>query len=50
MAIRLAIGTIPTVSLNWRITSGLFSPITRERRQQILLQSANRRKNPDLDN
>jgi glycoside/pentoside/hexuronide:cation symporter, GPH family len=49
-AIRLAIGPIPTVSLIGGLILAYFYPITRERHQQILLQLAERRKNPDSDN
>jgi glycoside/pentoside/hexuronide:cation symporter, GPH family len=44
MAIRLAIGPIPTVSLIGGLILAYFYPITRERHQQILLQLAERRK------
>jgi glycoside/pentoside/hexuronide:cation symporter, GPH family len=44
MAIRLAIGPIPTISLIGGLILAYFYPITRERHQQILLQLAERRK------
>jgi glycoside/pentoside/hexuronide:cation symporter, GPH family len=44
MAIRLAIGPIPTISLIVGLILAYFYPITRERHQQILLQLAERRK------
>jgi glycoside/pentoside/hexuronide:cation symporter, GPH family len=44
MAIRLAIGPIPTISLIGGVILAYFYPITRERHQQILLQLAERRK------
>jgi glycoside/pentoside/hexuronide:cation symporter, GPH family len=47
MAIRLAIGPIPTISLIGGLVLAYFYPITRERHQQILLQLAERRKLPD---
>jgi glycoside/pentoside/hexuronide:cation symporter, GPH family len=44
MAIRLAIGPIPTISLIGGLILAYFYPITRERHQQILLQLAERRR------
>jgi glycoside/pentoside/hexuronide:cation symporter, GPH family len=44
MAIRLAIGPIPTISLIGGLILAYFYPITREKHQQILLQLAERRK------
>ena len=44
LAIRLAIGLIPTISLIGGLIFAYFYPITRERHQQILLQLAERRK------
>ncbi len=44
LAIRLAIGPIPTISLIGGVILAYFYPITRERHQQILLQLAERRK------
>lgn len=44
MAIRLAIGPIPTISLIGGVILAYFYPITRERHQQILMQLAERRK------
>ncbi len=44
LAIRFAIGPIPTISLIGGIILAYFYPITRERHQQILLQLAERRK------
>jgi glycoside/pentoside/hexuronide:cation symporter, GPH family len=44
MAIRLAIGPVPTISLIGGLILAYFYPITRERHQQILLQLAERRK------
>ena len=44
LAIRLAIGPIPTISLIGGLILAYFYPITRERHQQILLQLAERRK------
>jgi glycoside/pentoside/hexuronide:cation symporter, GPH family len=43
LAIRLAIGPIPTVSLIGGLVLAYFYPITREMHQQILLQLAQRR-------
>ena len=50
MAIRLAIGPVPTISLISGLILAYFYPITRERHQQILLQLAERRKHLDRDN
>jgi glycoside/pentoside/hexuronide:cation symporter, GPH family len=47
MAIRLAIGPIPTISLIGGLILAYFYPITRERHQQILLQLADRRKSDE---
>ncbi len=44
LAIRFAIGPIPTISLIGGLILAYFYPITRERHQQILLQLAERRK------
>jgi glycoside/pentoside/hexuronide:cation symporter, GPH family len=44
LAIRLAIGPLPTISLIGGIILAYFYPITRERHQQILMQLAERRK------
>jgi glycoside/pentoside/hexuronide:cation symporter, GPH family len=49
MAIRLAIGPIPTVSLIGGLILAYFYPITRERHQQILLQLSERRRLNDED-
>jgi glycoside/pentoside/hexuronide:cation symporter, GPH family len=49
MAIRLAIGPIPTISLIGGLVLAYFYPITRERHQQILLELAERRKLDDRD-
>ncbi len=50
LAIRFAIGPIPTISLISGLILAYFYPITRERHQQILLQLAERRKNIESDN
>jgi glycoside/pentoside/hexuronide:cation symporter, GPH family len=47
MAIRFAIGPIPTISLIGGLILAYFYPITREKHQQILLQLAERRKLSD---
>jgi glycoside/pentoside/hexuronide:cation symporter, GPH family len=47
MAIRLAIGPLPTISLIGSLILAYFYPITRERHQQILLQLAKRRKSEE---
>jgi glycoside/pentoside/hexuronide:cation symporter, GPH family len=44
LAIRLAIGPLPTISLIGGVILAYHYPITRERHQQILLQLAERRK------
>lgn len=47
LAIRLAIGPIPTVALIGGLVLAYFYPITREMHQQVLLQLAERRRNDD---
>jgi glycoside/pentoside/hexuronide:cation symporter, GPH family len=47
LAIRFAIGPIPTISLIGGLILAYFYPITRERHQQILLQLAERRKSAE---
>jgi glycoside/pentoside/hexuronide:cation symporter, GPH family len=44
LAIRLAIGPVPTVALISGLIIAYFYPITRERHQQIILQLAERKK------